>query len=94
MITSCMTTMPKPVIILIETQMARNIGTTARAMLNFGLTRLRLVRPLADPLSKDARALAAGADEVLEQAEIFEKQKMPCLIFIIFMLLQLALVTW
>ena len=73
MITPCMTTMLKPVIILIETQMARNIGTTARAMLNFGLTRLRLVRPLADPLSKDARALAAGADEVLEQAEIFEK---------------------
>lgn len=65
--------MSKPVIILIETQIAQNIGTTARAMLNFGLSRLRLVRPLADPLSKEARALAAGADEVLEHGEIFEK---------------------
>jgi tRNA/rRNA methyltransferase len=65
--------MSQPVIILIETQIAQNIGTTARAMANFGLTKLRLVRPFADPLSKEARALAAGADDVLEHAEIFDR---------------------
>jgi tRNA/rRNA methyltransferase len=63
------------IIILVETQIPQNLGATARAMLNFGLTQLRLVRPLADPLSKDARALAAGADQVLENAEIFTNTK-------------------
>ena len=36
---------PSPVVILCRTQMGENVGTTARAMLNFGLTELRLVRP-------------------------------------------------
>ena len=43
--------MPKiqsPAIILVGAQLGENIGTVARAMLNFGLTDLRLVRPRPD----------------------------------------------
>lgn len=59
-------------IILVEPQIAQNIGKTARAMMNFNVHDLRLVRPQANCLSKDARALAAGADAILENAKIFE----------------------
>lgn len=61
-----------PAIILVEPQLAQNIGKVARAMLNFTLTDLRLVRPSAKWLSQDARAPAAGADRVLEGARSFE----------------------
>ena len=66
-----MTPFIPPAIILVEPQLSQNLGTTARAMLNFGFTDLRLVRPSADPLSRDARALAAGADCVLEKVRLF-----------------------
>ena len=36
---------PGPVVILVESQLGENIGAVARAMANFGLSRLRLVRP-------------------------------------------------
>lgn len=61
-----------PVIILVESQIPQNIGKTARAMLNCDLRELRLVRPFVDPCHREARALAAGADEVLEQAKIYK----------------------
>ena len=35
----------QPTIILVEPQMGENIGASARAMWNFGLDRLRIVRP-------------------------------------------------
>ena len=35
----------KPVIVLVRPQLGQNIGKAARAMLNFGLTELRLVAP-------------------------------------------------
>src|SRR5437763_2467365 len=60
-----------PVVVLVEPQLAENIGTTARAMANFGLERLRLVNPREDPLSARARAAASGADLLLERAERF-----------------------
>jgi tRNA/rRNA methyltransferase len=57
-----------PAVILVEPQLAENIGMVARAMLNFGLTELRLVRP-RDPWTGDkARAAAAGADKLLDDA--------------------------
>ena len=34
-----------PVFVLVDPQMGENIGATARAMLNFGVSGLRLVRP-------------------------------------------------
>ena len=36
---------PGPVVILVEPQLGENIGAAARAMANFGLSRLRLVKP-------------------------------------------------
>jgi len=61
-----------PVVVLVEPQLAENVGTTARAMANFGLRRLRLVAPRQDPLSPRARAAASGADCILEQAEHYQ----------------------
>jgi tRNA/rRNA methyltransferase len=57
-----------PIVVLVEPQLAENIGTSARAMANFGLRRLRLIAPREDPLSPRARAAASGADQILEQA--------------------------
>lgn len=62
---------PLPVIILVTPQLSQNIGKTARAMLNFGLTELRLVAPVEGWLNTEARMLAAGAHHVLEQAKCF-----------------------
>jgi hypothetical protein len=50
-----------PSIILVRPFLDKNVGTVARAMLNFGITDLRLVDPQCDHLSSDARALASGA---------------------------------
>ncbi|MBM3566698.1 MAG: RNA methyltransferase, partial [Alphaproteobacteria bacterium] len=49
----------KPAIILVEPQLPENIGMTARAMFNFGLEDLRLVRPR--PRWPHPRAFAAGS---------------------------------
>ena len=61
-----------PIIVLVETQMGENIGMCARAMLNCGLTRLRLVRPRDGWPNEKARALCADADVVIDGAEVFE----------------------
>jgi tRNA/rRNA methyltransferase len=61
-----------PAIILIEPQLGENIGTCARAMLNCGLTDLRLVRPRDGWPNGRAQAAASGADEVLEKARLFD----------------------
>ena len=61
-----------PAIILVDPQLAENIGTTARAMLNCGLTDLRLVRPRQDWPHEKAVAAASGADSVLEGATVFD----------------------
>jgi tRNA/rRNA methyltransferase len=60
-----------PIVVLVEPQLAENIGTSVRAMANFGLHRLRLVSPRQDPLGPRARATASGADHILEEAERF-----------------------
>lgn len=64
--------MPGPAILLVETQLAQNIGAVARAMLNFDLHDLRLINPQADPRGREAQALAAGADEILNKVKIFK----------------------
>ncbi len=38
---------PAPVVVLVEPQLGENIGAAARAMANFGLSKLRLVKPRA-----------------------------------------------
>ncbi|QQP91844.1 RNA methyltransferase [Skermanella sp. TT6] len=62
-----------PAIILIEPQLGENIGTCARAMLNCGLTDLRLVRPRDGWPSGSAKASASGADLVLDNARLFDR---------------------
>jgi tRNA/rRNA methyltransferase len=63
---------PGPAIVLVRPQLAENIGTAARAMLNCGLTDLRLVRPrCAFPDERAVRA-SSGADRVLEAARLFD----------------------
>ncbi len=63
---------PPPVIVLVRPQLGENIGKAARAMLNFGLTEMRLVSPRDGWPNPDAGPAAAGADIVLAQAEVFE----------------------
>jgi tRNA/rRNA methyltransferase len=63
---------PGPIVVLVEPQLGENIGATARAMANFGLSRLRLVKPRQGWPSEKARVMAAGADRVLEAAELFD----------------------
>src|SRR5579859_3184409 len=52
--------------------MGENIGAAARAMLNCGLTRMRLVRPRDGWPNPKALASASGADVVIEGAELFQ----------------------
>jgi tRNA/rRNA methyltransferase len=62
----------KPVIVLVRPQLGENIGKAARAMLNFGLTELRLVAPRDGWPNPSAGPAASGADIVLERAQVFE----------------------
>lgn len=61
----------KPVIVLVRPQLGENIGKAARAMLNFGLTEMRLVTPRDGWPNPSAAPAAAGAASVLEQARVF-----------------------
>ncbi len=63
---------PGPAVILVAPQLGENIGMTARAMLNCGLTDLRLVAPKQGWPNPKATAAASGADRVLEAARVFE----------------------
>jgi tRNA/rRNA methyltransferase len=63
---------PPPIIVLVRPQLGQNIGKAARAMLNFGLTELRLVAPRDGWPNPDAGPAASGADLVLDQARVFE----------------------
>ena len=60
-----------PVFILVRPQMGENIGSAARAMLNFGLERMRVVDPRDGWPSPKAVVMASGAGRVLDQAGIF-----------------------
>ncbi len=59
-----------PAVILVEPQLAENIGMAARAMANFGLAELRLVAPRDGWPKKGARAAASGATHVLDGARL------------------------
>jgi tRNA/rRNA methyltransferase len=62
-----------PAIVLVGSQLGENVGAAARAMLNAGLTDLRLVRPRAAWPNPRARAAASGADSVIDQARVFAR---------------------
>ena len=61
-----------PAIILVRPQLGENIGASARAMLNCGLTDLRIVNPRDGWPNAQAVRSASGADEVIENARIYE----------------------
>lgn len=63
---------PAPLFVLVEPQMGENIGAAARAMLNFGLSGLRLVSPRDGWPNEKAGAMAAGASIVLDKTRVFE----------------------
>ena len=63
---------PAPVVVLVEPQLGENIGAAARVMANFGLSRLRLVKPVRGWPNEKARVMAAGADRVLDAAVLHD----------------------
>ncbi len=62
---------PQPSVVLIRPQMGENIGAAARAMLNFGLDRMRITSPRDGWPNQKAVAMASGAGRVLDDAQIF-----------------------
>jgi tRNA/rRNA methyltransferase len=66
------TTTATPTIILVRPQLGENIGMAARAMLNCGLSSLRLVAPRDGWPNAKAQRAASGADVVLDKAKVFD----------------------
>jgi tRNA/rRNA methyltransferase len=66
------TAVATPVIVMVRPQLGENIGMAARAMLNCGLSQLRLVAPRDGWPNERAQRAASGADIVLERAELFD----------------------
>lgn len=64
--------MHPPAIVLVNTQLPENIGATARAMMNFGLSDLRLVAPRDGWPNQRAYDLAVHATALLDSAKVFE----------------------
>lgn len=64
-------TTPPPAFVLVRPQLGENIGKAARAMLNFGLTEMRLVSPRDGWPNPSAGPAASGADVVLANARVF-----------------------
>ena len=60
-----------PVIILLEPQLEENIGAVARAMLNFNLHNLRIIKKKWLP-SKISFKTSAKADEILKNTQVFK----------------------
>ena len=61
-----------PAFILVRPQLAENVGTAARAMMNCALTDMRLVDPDEDHLCSRAIAASSGAEEILYNAKVFK----------------------
>ncbi len=62
----------EPVIVLVDPQMGENIGAAARAMWNFGLRQMRIVRPRDGWPNPAAVAMASGAGRLLEEAALYD----------------------
>lgn len=60
-----------PAVVLVNPQMGENIGMSARAMLNCGLTDLRIVNPRDGWPSESALATASGATSVIQNAKLY-----------------------
>ena len=64
-------TTTQPSFVLVAPQMGENIGSAARAMLNFGLERMRVVNPRDGWPNQRAVATASGAGRVLDAAALY-----------------------
>jgi tRNA/rRNA methyltransferase len=64
--------MLQPSMILINPQMGENIGGTARAMLNCGLDRLKLVNPRDGWPNERADVMSSGALDIMPEVEVFD----------------------
>src|ERR1700721_1678477 len=62
---------PGPVLVLVQPQLGENIGAAARAMANFGLSRLRIVSPRDGWPNPQALAMAAHGEDIIKHAVIF-----------------------
>jgi tRNA/rRNA methyltransferase len=62
----------QPVVVLVEPQLGENVGMSARAMMNFGLTEMRIVRPKIKWPNEAAIRTASGADLVLDNVVVFD----------------------
>ncbi|MEN2494540.1 MAG: tRNA (cytidine(34)-2'-O)-methyltransferase [Hyphomicrobiaceae bacterium hypho_1] len=60
-----------PAIIVVEPQIPENVGMVARAMGNFGLDDLRVVKPRYKWPSEKARAVASGAASIIDNAKLY-----------------------
>ncbi len=59
-------------VVLVEPQYAINLGLIARAMANFGVEDLALVRPIAEPTAGEAVMFAKRAAHILRKANVYE----------------------
>lgn len=69
-------------VVLVRPEIAANIGSTARAMRNFGLSELVLVAPVADPADREARRLSTHGEAILDSAQVvptLDDALSPCL---------------
>lgn len=64
-----------PAVVLINPQMGENIGAAARAMLNCGLTDLRIVNPRDGWPSEQAHAMSSGALDIMPPVQVFKSTK-------------------
>ena len=60
-----------PTIILVRPQLSENIGMAARAMDNFGLSKLFIVNPRDGWPSKKAETSAKHADKIINKAKVY-----------------------
>ena len=67
-----------PCIILVNPFLDQNVGSVSRAMLNFGLTELRVVDPQCNILSDNALALAVGSSDILKNAKVYKTLRECC----------------
>ena len=57
--------------ILVRPQLGENIGSVARAIKNFNITKLRIVNPRCNWPSQKALATSVGAKDILKSAKIY-----------------------
>ena len=58
--------------ILVRPQLAENIGSVARAIKNFNITKLRIVNPRCNWPNQKALATSVGAKDILKSAKIYD----------------------